>query len=377
MAAGVAANIVLAWSCLFASGLAVGVPVFEPTPVIVNRVVPSSVAEAAGFRAGDQLVAVKGERMDGVSSALDRSLTSIRGSVGKRTPFDATVKRGATEVPIRVPALPRDSKSLGVELTQPAGKPLGRMRLGPAEAASRAVRAVYRELRVVLAGVLRALASLAPGGAGTAELQGPIGIARMGGDLASTDALRLLEFGALLSVNLAVFNSLPLPGLDGWQLSVLAIESLLRKPIPEALRESADALAGLLFLYAFSRVLLSDVQGAVGGPAFDAVGSGIAGAARELGPSILIGFALLQVLRARTNGQGAEDGGVADSRARGVRGGARGVRGGVRSARASNRGKRSVPVRKPSKAAGERGAPRRPFRSPRKEDNERGRWWRW
>ena len=143
------------------------------------------------------------------------------------------------------------------------------------------------------------------------------------------------------------------------------------------MRESADALAGLLFLYAFSRVLLSDVQGAVGGPAFDAVGSGIAGAARELGRSILIGFALLQVLRARTNGQGAEDGGVADSRARGVRGGARGVRGGVRSARASNRGKRSVPVRKPSKAAGERGAPRRPFRSPRKEDNERGRWWRW
>ena len=38
------------------------------------------------------------------------------------------------------------------------------------------------------------------------------------GDLAAADAFSLLEFGALLSLNLAVFNSLPLPGLDGWQV---------------------------------------------------------------------------------------------------------------------------------------------------------------
>ena len=95
---------------------------------------------------------------------------------------------------------------------------------------SRATIAVAEDGRSILSGVTRALGSLLPGGGaggagagaggagGGAVLQGPLGIARMGGELASTDALRLLEFGAILSLNLAVFNSLPLPGLDGYQV---------------------------------------------------------------------------------------------------------------------------------------------------------------
>jgi len=75
----------------------------------------------------------------------------------------------------------------------------------------------------------------------------------MGGELAATDALRLLEFGALLSLNVAVLNSLPLTGLDGWQLSLLAIEAAIRRPLPESFKETFNALAGVLFLVAFSR----------------------------------------------------------------------------------------------------------------------------
>jgi Zn-dependent protease len=68
--------------------------------------------------------------------------------------------------------------------------------------------------------------------------------------------------GALLSLNLAVFNALPLPGLDGWQLSVLALESARRKPLPAALKDSFNAIAALLFLLAFSKVVVSDVTAA-------------------------------------------------------------------------------------------------------------------
>ena len=120
----------------------------------------------------------------------------------------------------------------------------------------------------------------------------------MGSDLASTDTRRLLEFAAILSLNLAVFNALPLPGLDGWQLSLLAVESALRKPLPESAKESANALAGLLFLFAFSRVLLSDVADAAAGNAGLAT-FGIASgkALREYGPSVVIGIAAAQIVQ--------------------------------------------------------------------------------
>jgi hypothetical protein len=64
MVAGVAANVMLAWACLFTAGTTLGVPIVENQPVVVSRVVPASVAEAAGFRAGDVLIRVSGRPVD-------------------------------------------------------------------------------------------------------------------------------------------------------------------------------------------------------------------------------------------------------------------------------------------------------------------------
>jgi RIP metalloprotease RseP len=46
------------------------------------------------------------------------------------------------------------------------------------------------------------------------------------------DLSRLLQFAALISVNLAIINILPLPALDGGQLAFLVIEGVLGKPLP-------------------------------------------------------------------------------------------------------------------------------------------------
>ena len=314
VAAGVVANLVLAWACLTTSGVALGVPVVEPKAVVVNRVLPSSAAARAGFREGDLLLKVKADMVDTMSTGrpLDSSLSAIRGAVSSHQPFSTIVLRGDKRVTIRVPALPEEVTSLGVELTQPASAQLARVKLSPSESATSAVKAVTREAQAILNTLQGALGSIfQPAGpaSGGPKLQGPVGIARMGNDLAATDALRLLEFGALLSLNLAVFNSLPLPGLDGWQMSLLALEALLRRPLPEAAKESANAIAGLLFLFAFSRVFVGDVQAAGGGSAFEALGAatGAVGAAvRELGPSVLVGVAVAQAVRSARN---SRDGG--------------------------------------------------------------------
>ena len=66
---------------------------------------------------------------------------------------------------------------------------------------------------------------------------------------------------ALISVNLAVFNLLPFPGLDGWQLLVLFIESVFKKQIPPKVK-SIVSFVGMILLFAFMvLIIIKDVVG--------------------------------------------------------------------------------------------------------------------
>ena len=87
----------------------------------------------------------------------------------------------------------------------------------------------------------------------------------MGGIVAigfqSTSILQNLGLGkyiylwGALSVNLAIVNSLPFPGLDGWQLLVLAVEATTRKKIPNKVK-TIVSIVGLVILFAFMGVIL-------------------------------------------------------------------------------------------------------------------------
>ena len=88
------------------------------------------------------------------------------------------------------------------------------MQLPPLQAARTAATEVVDGVRAVVSGLGEVAASLtgSPKAEKSAEFQGPLGIARMGAQIASSDASRLLDFVSVLSLNLAVFNTLPLPG---------------------------------------------------------------------------------------------------------------------------------------------------------------------
>ena len=79
------------------------------------------------------------------------------------------------------------------------------------------------------------------------QVSGPIAIVAMGSELAKSDASSLFDFTAIISINLAIINILPLPALDGGQLAFLIIEALRGgKPLPSALQE--NVMQGGLFL---------------------------------------------------------------------------------------------------------------------------------
>ena len=67
------------------------------------------------------------------------------------------------------------------------------------------------------------------GNMGTENLSGPIGIAQMAGDTAQAGFLPFMYLMALLSISLGVLNLLPIPVLDGGQLTLLGIEAIKRQ----------------------------------------------------------------------------------------------------------------------------------------------------
>jgi regulator of sigma E protease len=79
------------------------------------------------------------------------------------------------------------------------------------------------------------------------HLKGPVGIAHMGTRLAEKGMVWLLFYMALISVNLAVINFLPLPIVDGGQFVFLALEGVRRRPVSAAVQNAAT-IAGLLLI---------------------------------------------------------------------------------------------------------------------------------
>ena len=87
-----------------------------------------------------------------------------------------------------------------------------------------------------------------------AELAGPIGVAQMAGQVAESGFANLLQFTALLSLNLGVINLLPIPALDGGHLIVLIIEGITRRRLPakalQYIQMTGSVILLALFVYA-------------------------------------------------------------------------------------------------------------------------------
>jgi regulator of sigma E protease len=80
---------------------------------------------------------------------------------------------------------------------------------------------------------LQFIGKMISGNMGTENLSGPIGIAQMAGDTAQAGFLPFMYLMALLSISLGVLNLLPIPVLDGGQLTMLGIEAIRGKPFTE------------------------------------------------------------------------------------------------------------------------------------------------
>lgn len=151
------------------------------------------------------------------------------------------------------------SSPMGTWLFEPATTVL--VADGPIEAMAMGVHKTHR----VMLNTYLTLVRLFEGSVRVEHLKGPVGIAHLGTRVVERGFIYLVFFMALISVNLAVINFLPLPIVDGGHMVFLAIEGLTGRPVGEGV-QSAAALLGLLLVGAvFLVVTFNDVRALFGG----------------------------------------------------------------------------------------------------------------
>jgi regulator of sigma E protease len=211
----------------------------------VGRVMEGFPAAAVGIRVGDRVVAVDGEPVETWEELARRIHARPEQEV------TLTVERGGERFPVTL--TPRASTQ-----QDPAGQTVtvGLIGISPAEGLvyervdpGTALVDAWARTATTSVKILWVLVKMVEGAVSPRTIGGPILIAQMTGEQAQQGVLNLIFFTALLSINLAVLNLLPIPILDGGHLGFFVIELLRGRPVSVKKREIAQRV-GLVLLVA-------------------------------------------------------------------------------------------------------------------------------
>ena len=126
---------------------------------------------------------------------------------------------------------------------------------GPAEAVVMAVRETGRQIGDNLRFITRAF----EGRAELSQLSGPIGIARVAGEVASISLISLIALAATLSISIGLVNLFPIPILDGGHLVLLAYEAVVGRPLNATAQEWAFRAGFVLLMGLMTFSVVNDI----------------------------------------------------------------------------------------------------------------------
>lgn len=276
LAAGVTMNWILA-AVLFSVVFMVGTQtVLDDVPaggiirdrtVTIMQVLADSPAASSGIRPNDIVVRVG--TVDATSQDQTRNLIAS----AKGNPVVLELKRDDKTLNVTVtPKMLKDADHpvIGVGLAD-----VGTVSFPPLLAIKTGALITIGYSRLIVVGFWDILRDLVTFKGVAPEVSGPVGIAVMTGEIAQRGIVPLLQFAAVLSVNLAVLNFLPIPALDGGRALFLVIEKFRRRAMGRKLEAGIHNVAFLLLiililfvtardLSRYGSVIIHGVKGLVG-----------------------------------------------------------------------------------------------------------------
>ncbi|XP_073058232.1 probable membrane metalloprotease ARASP2, chloroplastic [Primulina eburnea] len=223
ISAGVIANIVFAFVIVFTQIVLVGLPVQESFPgVLVPEVRPLSAASRSGLLPGDVILGVNDIELLRTSPSLVSEVVDIiRDSPKRKVLFKIERGRENLEINITPDKNSDGTGRIGVQLS-----PNIKFSKAKPKNLQDVFRFAGREFWGLTSNVLDGLKQTFLNFSQTAsKVSGPIAILAVGAEVAKSNADGLYQFAAILNLNLAVINLLPLPALDGGSLALILIEA--------------------------------------------------------------------------------------------------------------------------------------------------------
>jgi regulator of sigma E protease len=233
-----------------------------PLKAVVGDVAEGYPAKKAGMRKGDRIVAINGQPVDSWHT-MKEIISQCKGET-------LTIRIAREEEILSVEITPVlfseenvlgekvDSYRIGISTPGVDIPEADRIiiKLGPLSAVSESVKQTYQISRLTILSI----GKLIQGTVSTKTLGGPIMIAEMAGQQAKAGLTNLIFFIAVLSINLAVLNFLPIPVLDGGHLMFFFIEAVIRRPVNLRMREIAQQAGIFILIMLMIFVFYNDIM---------------------------------------------------------------------------------------------------------------------
>ena len=216
--------------------------------VLMNPVPEVMLASDAGLKPGDVVLAINGEKLGKIPGGMTAFMDFFSSHPHEKVSL--LIQQGSEEKTIEV--TPTTAESQGFIALRLAPNVIRNKAQNIGEAFNNGAT----EFQSIFVNTWKGFGKLITNFQQTADqLSGPVAIVAIGADIAKSDGAALFQFAAIISINLAIINILPLPALDGGQLVFLLIEGLLGKPLPNRIQEGVMQ-TGLILLLGLGIILI-------------------------------------------------------------------------------------------------------------------------
>lgn len=265
LSAGVMANMLLAWG-LMSYAVAHGAPVkidengplAEAARVTIAQVQPHSPAELADLRAGDIVLHVESAK-DSLSAYTPSGVTSfVKSHNGKEITF--RILRDGVETAVTV--IPTQGVLSNRADTPAIGVSLGFVLTEKVSLTQTIIPGFVHTMQIffsIFDSVIGLIVSAFSFNADISSISGPVGIAVYASQWSQMGMVYLLYFTAVISINLAVINLIPIPAFDGGRMMLVVVESLRKRPLSRIVTQSINGVGFALIALLMVVVTWSDI----------------------------------------------------------------------------------------------------------------------
>ncbi len=217
------------------------------TTTTVNSFHENAVSSHYGLKEGDKIIKVEGRKIF-TTYDLSYAFTNIDDGT-----IDITVKRDGKTVLLKDVKFETDTADNINYLT------VDFYVEGKDKTFTSFISQTFNTTLSYCAVVYRSLIDLISGKYGISAMSGPVGVTAAIGSVAKQNLAAILPIMALITVNLGLFNLLPLPALDGGRLMFILFEMIFKKPVPQKYESVVHAVGMALLLIFMLIITFKDI----------------------------------------------------------------------------------------------------------------------